>query len=190
MSEQERELRIEGVVRASSYSRDTPGKQFLGAIIECSDGKDWVIDYDEQSPFHAFADRQVLVSGEPYEPKGQMLIGRRGKLGIGHLRVSAMRLVEVTPDAQVVEVGARQKLSGRFERGTSDTRESSLSFVTEKDTFLVSNDPAGAALGRSVEVWAYPVQPSPSIPRPPEQYLWIICPYSSADLWEWRERRS
>src|SRR5450432_1341217 len=175
MSQQENLLRIEGVVRASSYARDAPGKQFLGAIIEGSDGNDWVIDYDEQSPFHAFADRQVLVSGEPYEPNGQKLIGRWGKLGIGHLQVATMRLVEVTPDAQLVEVGARHKLSGRFERGTSDTRESSLSLVTEKgDTFLVSNDPAGAAIGRSVEVWAYPVQPSPSIPRPPGQYLWII----------------
>src|SRR5471030_384138 len=94
MSQQENELRIEGVVRASSYARYAPGKQFLGAIIEGSDGNDWVIDYDEQSPFHAFADRQVLVSGEPYEPTGQMLIGRRGKPGIGHLHVATMRLVE------------------------------------------------------------------------------------------------
>ncbi len=185
MSEQEKGLRIEGVVRASSYARDAPGKQFLGAIIECSDGTEWVIDYDEQSPFHAFAGRRVLVSGEPYEPTGQQLGG------IGHFRVSTMRLVGAAPDAQLVEVGAPQKLSGRFERGTSVSQQSSLYFVTENgDTFLVFNDPARATLGRNVDVWAYPVQPPPSIPRPPEEYLWVICPSSPADLWEWRARRS
>ena len=68
MSEQEKELRFEGIVRACRYIPGGQGKQFLGAIIECGAGKEWVIDYDEQSPFHAFADRQVVVSGEPYEP--------------------------------------------------------------------------------------------------------------------------
>ena len=102
-----------------------------------------------------------------------------------------MRVIEVTPDAQLVEIGARQELFGRFKRGTGAPQESSLSFVTEKgDTFLVFNDPAGVTLGRIVEVWAYPVQPSPSIPRSAEQHLWIICPCSLADLWEWRERQS
>jgi len=88
MSERENELRIEGVVRASGYTREAPGKQFLGAIIECSAGTDWVIDYDEQSPFHAFADRRVLVSGEPCEPQGQHLGGIR------YFRVSTMRLLD------------------------------------------------------------------------------------------------
>ena len=98
-----------------------------------------------------------------------------------------MRLAEVTPDAELVEVGRGHHLCGRFERGTSDTGQSMLSFVTEKgDTFLVANDPAGATIGRSVKVWAYAVQPSPSIPRLPGRYLWIICPCSAADLWEWR----
>jgi hypothetical protein len=133
-----------------------------------------VIDYSEQSPFHAFAGRQVGVSGEPYKPEGQHLIGWGGGKTLGHFRVSTMRLVEVTPDAELVEVGAGQHLCGRFERGKSETGCSTLSFVTEEETtFLVANDPVGATVGPSVEVWAYPVQPSPSIPRPPEQYLWI-----------------
>jgi hypothetical protein len=97
----------------------------------------------------------------------------------------------VTPDAQLVEVEARQELSGRFERVASDTLESTLYFVTEKgDKFLVFNDSAGMTVGRRVEVSAYPVQPSPSIPRYSEEYLWIICPCSMADLWAWRERHS
>jgi len=191
MSEQQKEVQFEGIVHASRYVPSAQGKQFLGAIIECSDGRQWVVDYDEQSPFHAFAGRQVVVSGEPYEPAGQHLIGLRGGQKLGHFRVSTMRLVEVTPDAQLVEVGAGRDLRGRFEPRTNDVGESMLRFVTEGgDSFVVVNDPAGAAVGRTVEVWAYPVQPSPSIPRPPEQYLWIICRYSAAELWEWRERRS
>jgi hypothetical protein len=144
MSEQAKELQFEGIVHSSAYVDGAKGKQFLGAIIECSDGREWVIDYEEQSPFHAFADRQVVVSGEPYEPTGQHLIGTPGGGKRGHFRVSNMRLVEVTSDAELVEVGAAQDLSGRFERSTSDAGESMLSFVTEKSTtFLVANDPAG-----------------------------------------------
>lgn len=180
---------MEGIVHASRYDPSDQGKQFLGAAIECSDGEVWVIDYDEQSPFHAFAGRRVLVSGEPYKPgPGQYLFRWQGK-ALGHFRVSTMRLVEVAPDAKLVEVGAGQPLCGRFEGGASDVGESALSFVTEKgDAFLVANDPAGATVGRSVEVWAYPVQPS--IPRLPEKYLWIICPRSAADDWAWRRRHS
>ena len=100
-----------------------------------------------------------------------------------------MRLVEVIPDAEFVEVRAGQDLRGRFERGACDTGDMALLFLTEMgDRFLVANDPAGATVGRSVEVTAYPIQPSPSIPRPPGQYLWIICDCSAADIWEWRAR--
>src|SRR5262245_4085276 len=94
------------------------------------------------------------------------------------------------PDGEIVEVGRGHRLRGRLQRGTSDTGKSMLFFVTENgDTFLVANDPAGATVGRSVEVWAYPVKQSSSMQEPRGQYLWIICPYSAADLWEWRGRR-
>ena len=192
MSAREEELRLEGIVHAYRYSSGVRGKPFLGSILECSDGMEWVLDYDEQSPFHSFADRQVVVSGKPYEPEqsAQVIVGSGGQKH-GHFLVSTMRLVEVTPDAELVEVGPRQDLCGQFELGASDTGESALSFVTEQgDAFLVANDPAGASVGRRTEVRAYPVQRSPSIPGHPAQYLWIICPYSAADLWEWRGRRS
>jgi len=187
------EVRLEGIVHACRYDPGAEGKQFLGAAIESiesSDGRVWVIDYDEQSPFHAFDGRQVVVSGEPYKPDGQLLAGWSGKQP-GHFRVSTLRLAEVAPDAELVEVGPGRYLHGRLERGTSDTTESMLSFVTEKgDVFLVANDPAGAVVGRSVEVWAYAVQPAPSVQTSPGQSLWIICPCSAADIWAWRGRHS
>ncbi len=189
MSDQrETELRLEGTVRASRYQPAIEGKQFLGVIIECADGREWVIDYDEQSPFHAFADRRVVASGRPYTPEGQCIGGDRIA---GHFRVSTMRLVEVTPDAEFVEVGPARPLSGQFERGTSHSGKTTLSFISANgDTFLVANNPAGAVTGRRVDVLAYPVEPSPSSLNPHAQYLWIICPCSSADLSKWRERNS
>jgi hypothetical protein len=190
MSEQEKEVWLKGIVHAKRYDRGAQGKQFLGAAIECSDGMVWVIDYSEDSPFHAFAGHQVKVSGQPYEPEpwAQQLIGWRGGRKLGHFRVSTMRLLEVTPDAEFVEVGAGKPLSGRFERTAKETGDAKLSFVTDEgNTFLVANDPVGMTIGTSVAVWAYAVQPSPSIPRSSEDYLWIISP---GDLWEWRKRHS
>ncbi|MDH3460688.1 MAG: hypothetical protein OEM00_06850 [Burkholderiaceae bacterium] len=192
MSDQKKEVQLQGIVHASRYDRNGQGKSFLGAGIECSDGRVWVISYSEESPFHAFAGRQVVVSGEPYEPEygSQSLIGWEGKKP-GHFCVSTMRLVEVTPDAELVEVGAGQHFRGRFERGKSKTGKSILFFVTEDgETFPVANNPAGASVGPSVEVLAYPVHPAPSIPKATEQYLWINCPCSFEDLREWRERQS
>ena len=180
---------LKGIVHASRFKPGAQGKQFLGVAIECSDGKMWVIDYDEQSPFRAFDRRQVVVHGEPYEPDGAHLIGWAGGKTVGHFRVTTMWLVELTPDAELVEVGEGRLLSGRFQRGVNETGDSTLSFVTEEGiAYFVANDPAGATLGHAVEVWAYPVQPSRSIPGSPERYLWIISPCSSDDLWEWRRR--
>jgi hypothetical protein len=163
MSEQEEELRFEGIVHVSRFHVD------CWATIKCSDGMEWVITYDARSPYHVFADRRVAVSGKRCPPPVAHIL-------LKHFRVSMMRLVEVTPDAEIIEVGARQQLSGRFERGGSDTGETTLFFVTEKgDAFLVANDPAEATVGCSVTVLAYPVQLSPSIAKSTEQYLWIIC---------------
>ena len=110
VSDQEKEVRLEGILHACPYDPSAQGKQFLGAAIECSDGKVWVIDYRKQSPFHAFAGRQVVVAGEPYKPEGQHLIGWGEGKTLGHFRVSTMWLVEVTPDAEPVEVWRRTRL--------------------------------------------------------------------------------
>jgi hypothetical protein len=182
---------IDGVIRAKSYSDGAKGKQFLGAVIECSDGSAWIIDYGELSPFHALADHQVIASGEPYRPAGQAVIrwgGRSGDL-LRHFRVSLVRPIEVTPDVQITEIRAPNALSGRFERDSA-IPESTLSFVTDDgNTFTVINDAPGMVLGADVKVSAYPVQLLPRLRRFAREYLWVVCPYSMKDLWEWRKRR-
>jgi len=94
MSDPEKELRLEGIVHASQFEPGAEGKQFLGAAIECDDGRVWVIDYREESPFHPFAGRRIEVVGQPYQPEGQHLIGWRGGKLLGHFRVSTFRIVE------------------------------------------------------------------------------------------------
>ena len=187
MSEKERDVRVEGIVRARSYDPAARGKQFLGAIIEGADGMEWVVSYAEQSPFHVFADRQVEAFGMPDVAKGQHLIGALGGRSLAHFKVSRLRLAGAAPGAELSEVGAEQSLFGGFKRDASDA----LYFVTrDGDTFRVVNDPAGATTDRDVEVLAYRVQPSVAIPGPAGQHLWVICPHSAEDLWEWRRRRA
>jgi hypothetical protein len=167
---QETERLLEGIVHV-------PGAVVVE--IKCHDGAVWVIDYGQQSPYKAFVGRWVVVSGVPCEPPMQHALGVTG-----HFGVSTMRLVDATPDAWLMEVGAAQHLAGRFEDATG-ARESALSFVTEKgESFLVANNPAGATVGCTVKVLTYRVQPSPYISRSPQQYLWVIGPCSYADLEE------
>lgn len=185
------ETQLEGIVHALHYDPSAEGKQFLGAAIASNDGNVWVIHYDEQSPFHPFAGRQVVAFGETYKPlpQSQYLISWRGSKKLGHFRVSTIRLQEVTLDAELIEVGSLQELRGRFERTTTETREARLTFVTDGgDAFPVANDPAGATVGQSEEVLAYPVQRFPSTLNSSGKWLWIICPCSAADLSSWRER--
>ena len=76
---------LEGVVRAFRYSPEAPGKQFLGAILECDDGREWVISYDEQSPFHAFAGRRVRVCGaQSAEVPGLLVVSPESRLRAAH----------------------------------------------------------------------------------------------------------
>lgn len=84
--------------------------------IRCSDGALWVIDYDEQSRYQAFAGRQVVASGCSCKPPHCHVIGVTG-----HFAVSILRLAEVATDAWLIEVGTKQFLTGYFDSVTSPT---------------------------------------------------------------------
>jgi hypothetical protein len=187
MSEQGKEVWLQGTVRSHRRAPRDRGKPFLGAEIECIDGKRLVVDYRENSLFNVFADRQVVVSGEPVKPgpHTQHLIEHEN---LKHFRVSTLRFLEVSPDAEHVRVGNADGLCGRFERAASDIPGAVLSFTIEQgDTFVVANAPAGAILGGLVEVWAYlPFELPSSLPLPPHKYLWLVCPCSEAVTWDFR----
>jgi hypothetical protein len=189
MGQQNALQRLEGVVHARHYYAGDDGKQFLGAAIECDDGAVWIVDYEEQSPFHNFVGRHVIAHGEPYRPNAmsQVLVGWSGVKVFGHFCVSTMRVSEVTTDVEFVEVGPGHHLRGQFEPATSAGADSKLSFVTDdRKAFLVANDPAGLRCGIDVAVWAYPIQAPTARHGLAGPYLWVICPHSAADLWEWR----
>jgi hypothetical protein len=182
LSGREEEVRLEGTVHALGHITASCGP--LVTTIKCPDGAEWVIDYDEQSPYHAFAGRRVVATGLPCEPPPQHVL-----FVTGHFGVSTMRLVEVTNNAWLTEVGAGRILSGRFHRGAGTAGESTLSFVTETgDAFQVANNPAGATVDCTVQALAYPVRLSPCIAMGTQQHLWIICPWSYAELWGLRDR--
>jgi hypothetical protein len=179
-------IRVEGVVHALG-----------GATITCGDGTEWVIDYKAQSPFHLFHGRQVVARGvpydpgarrgrsrprEPYQPEGSYIIGC-------HLRVSSLRPKDLTSDLEFAEVGQELDLYGQLQRDARNTSRATLSFRTDDlRTFLVANDPPGAKVGQTVKVRAYPLRVSPSLPKPPAPYLWIIIwPFSVEvirELWD------
>jgi hypothetical protein len=188
MIEQSQEVQLEGTMRSYWHSPRDQGKPFLGSVIECDDGKEWVVDYCEKSLFRAFANRRVVVYGKPFKPEaGQHLIESQN---LRHLQVSTLRLAEVAANAEELGVGNADCLRGRFDRAVSHTGETILSFVIQNgDRFVVANHPAGATIGGIVEVWAYlHVQPLPSTAVPPYEYLWIICPCSEAVTWDFRRR--
>jgi hypothetical protein len=182
---------LQGIVLSQRYNRALEGKQFLGVAIQDDEGNVWVVDYEEQSPYHAFARHRVVALGEAYEPGPltQHLIGWHGARSLGHFQVSTMKLAEITSDAEVVEVGPRQTLRGQLERHAISTGKSILTFVTEEgEAFVVANDPAGSNVGARIEVSAYAVYRSASAAPSSGRLLWVIGPYSMADLWKWRER--
>jgi len=176
------EVRLEGTLHAPGHIIARCGP--LVTSIKCSDSTEWVIDYDEQSPYHAFAGRRVVVTGFPCEPPLQHVIGVTG-----HFAVSLMRLAKGRGGAWLTEIGPGQTLTGCFKGAMRNVGQSPLSFVTEiGDTFQVVNNPAGVIIGCTVQALCYPVQLSPRVAKTHQPYFWVICPWAYAELWELRER--
>jgi hypothetical protein len=70
MSAQTDEIYLEGIIAAPGPE---PGGKPFGAILEC-EREEWVLSYEENSPFRPFHGRKVGLSGKPFTPKGQHLI--------------------------------------------------------------------------------------------------------------------
>src|SRR4051794_37422048 len=171
MSAQTDEIYLEGVIAAPGPE---PGEKPFGAILEC-EREEWVLSYEENSPFRPFHRRKVGLSGKPYTPKGQHLIDPGSRLPLNHLELASMRLLLITPDAQILEVGRREIFRGRFKRSRAGrfSWKTALWFVTQHGKeFLVANNPEHADLSGDIDVAAYPVKPvRPNIAS--VQHLWI-----------------
>ena len=73
---EEKERQLEGIVYAPGSRSARKGP--VVAKNKCRDGAVWVIDYDDQSPYHAFAGREVVVSGVSCAGPAQKVIGVTG----------------------------------------------------------------------------------------------------------------
>jgi hypothetical protein len=179
MSAQNEEIFLEGVIDSPARESAGGGKDFLGAILEC-EHEHWVLTYQENSPFRPFHGRKVALSGKPFTPKGQHLIGSRSR-PLHHLELSSMRLTAITPDVQLLEVGRHEQLRGRFKRVRCRPVfwRTALWFVTQQgQEFLVANNPERAKLGDvEVSASAYHVQLARNKDASSTHYIWITCIY-------------
>ena len=185
MTIEDDESQIEGVIRAPNYGRGLEGKQFLGAQLKPDSGKTWVLDYFETSPYHAFDGRRVIASGRPCMPPLQCLGNVR------HFAASTLRVAEITNDVQVIEVGSEKRLRGRLEFDLSDSSGPSLAFIGDAgEAFTCFNHPPGLVFGRIIEISAFPLLTGPAAATSKLAFIWVICPHSSAHLWEWRAHKA
>jgi len=176
LAEDDHEHKLEGTVIARGSFAPRRGR--VTTEINCADGAVWVIDYDEQSPYQAFIGRRVVVSGFPCHPPMQHRIEVTG-----HFAVSRMQLAAPEADAWLIDVGLPQEFAGRFKRSANEAAETQLAFLTENgDTFSVVNNPAGMSVNEVVDALAYPVQLSPCVSRRLRLSLWVVCPWSYAQL--------
>jgi hypothetical protein len=101
-----------------------------------------------------------------------------------------MRLADAVPEAEIVEVGPRQFLTGRLWRSNTAGGKPEWSFVTEHgDRFLVANDPDGARNGYQGGVCAHSVVRCPMTSEHPLPSLWVLACGSVDILERWRSRR-
>lgn len=67
--------------------RISGGKRFQGSWLELPDGERLVLSYRPLRDYLAYVEKQVVVTGERYQPEGQAISGP-------HFRVESMRLAE------------------------------------------------------------------------------------------------
>lgn len=179
------EIRIRGYFRSYWLDGTGQGRVFLRANLDCSNGLRWAIDCSEDSPFHALDAREVIVSGQPCETQDMFVAGKVPD----RFRASSMQIAEISADAQVVELEAKQELTGHFEQSRAQPAEHPLTFVTlDGKVYRVVNDEDREVLENAVaNIRAYPVRSSPpvqeTVPR-----LWIVDVIDTY-LGEWRDGR-
>lgn len=175
--EQHVALNFEAVVRVAAPQRPN-GKSFRGVQLERPDGELWVVTYGPEGWLQAFDGRTVLVTGGPYEPSGQALVGAK------HFRIATLTVQDPQRGVgPLFGVGPVMTLVGRFVRaqgpvGSKNEGETYSTFLTTDGTsYLLEGWPEGQLEhGPAVEVVARKVEPDLSYrARRGGDYLWIIA---------------
>jgi hypothetical protein len=150
------------------------GKKFQGVWLERDDGAKWVISYRPEGVWRSFEGKRVRVRGAIYQPRGQAI-------NATHFRVDWLAVAGDDDSTDLVEVNGERTYAGSFEElvwpaGTKLEGEKTTVFSSEGKQYFLANRPDGIALGKSVEVHAREVVPSPRMARPGGPFLWILDP--------------
>lgn len=179
------EIRIKGIFRSYWLDGSGQGRIFLRATLDCNNGLRWAIDCSEDSPFHALDGLDVIVSGQPCETQDLFVAGKVPD----RFHASSMQIADVLADTQLVELDAKQELTGHFEHTPGQPPEHPLTFVArDGQTYRVVNDEDQEVFENAIaNIIAYPLRSSPpvkeTVPR-----LWIVDVIDTY-IGEWHEGR-
>lgn len=150
--------------------------QFLGVRLRTGDSQPYVLSYQADALWSAFDGKQVVVTGERYEPsrlsQDQILAGP-------HLRPTSWRLApEPGPGDTITEVGPEQTMRGTFKEktwpyGTKLAGETETLFESGGDTYHLMHTPQRPPFGPTVTVKARRLEPSRFATHSSGKYLWI-----------------
>lgn len=163
-------------IRAKVEIDDEPGgKRFQGVWLVPEDGSERMVIAYRPDPWWQTVDgRTVDVDGETYQPEGQAI-------GAIHFRVRELRVVDPTPEDQLIIIRGKREFSGQF---TTHTWPAGTKLEGEKSTVFVSDagtqywmetylDPA-PPMDERVTIEALEVEPSNFVARPGGPYLWVV----------------
>lgn len=154
-----------------------PGaQQFLGVRLRTGESQPYILGYQIDALWRAFDGKQVVVTGERYEPargsQDQILAGP-------HLRPTSWRLApEPGPGDSITEVGPEQTLRGTFKEktwpyGTKLAGETETLFESGGDTYHLMHTPQRPPFGPTVTIKARRIEPSRFATHPSGKYLWV-----------------
>jgi len=163
----------EAIVRIEAQ----PGaKRFQGVWLDFGADKRWVIDYRARELWKPFENREVIVTGQCYQPFGQAILAT-------HFRVDRMRFVKPERGrGPILELGPEQKLRGtftlyHFAAGSkrADSPERTFTDDAGKQWFLAGASETIPATGAAARVVAREVVPDLSwMAQADGPNLWIL----------------
>ena len=134
------------------------GKKFQGVWLEFADDRKWVVDYRPRELWKPFQDREVLVTGYCWAPKGQAI-------NAPHFHVEHMTFVKPERGrGPILAIGPEQVLRGAF-RESGFPPGSKLAGSTETKFAGYGVHGASVALpaaGEAVTVIAREIEPDMS----------------------------
>jgi len=154
--------------------------RFYGVWLERADGSRWIVDYRARALWTSFADREVVVTGECYQPKGHAILGT-------HFRILTLRPLDpAAGQGPYLAIGPERALRGELARvaappGSKLAGSSRLVFKADDGTTynaLVEREPA---LGRTT-LYGRVVEPDMSHhARMSGPDLWIVDRFEAGD---------